>query len=354
MLFRLNEYFSLSRIFPGQRAIGTLRLYRFLLLAFSMGWVSFSQAAVDVWLTKGDKTQLLAQQPALDFQAGAGSGGYTINVTPSTTYQTIDGFGASLTDSSAWLIQNKMNQTQRDNLMNLIFSPTSGIGASYLRIPMGASDFTASGQYTYNDLPSNQTDIPQNNFSIAHDEQYIIPQLQQARALNPELSIVASPWSPPAWMKTNHSLMGGQLDPQYYESYATYFDKFIQAYAAEGVKIDAVTMQNEPHFTPGDYPGMYMSSAQQADLIKNHVGPKFAAEGLDTKIFLWDHNWDEPNFPIDALNDPQLKQYVAGTAFHGYAGDVSINPQFTMPILIRRSSLRKLVAVVGRIIFPII
>ncbi len=227
------------------------------------------------------------------------------------------------TDSSAWLIQNRMNQSQRNDLMNMVFSPTTGIGVNYVRIAMGASDFTASGQYTYNDLPYGQTDVSQSNFSIAHDQQYIIPQLQQAQALNPNLQIMASPWSPPAWMKTNQSLIGGQLDPQYHASYASYFEKFIDAYAAEGLTIDSVSMQNEPHHLPSNYPGAYMSSAQQADLIKNHVGPRFAAEGIDTKIFLWDHNWDEPNYAIDALNDPGVKQYVAGTAFHGYAGDVS-------------------------------
>lgn len=291
--------------------------------AYFWAAISPSSAAVDVWLTKGDKSQLLAQQPALSFQPGSGSGGFIVNVNPNTTYQTIDGFGAALTDSSAWLIQNKMNATQRNNFMNQIFSPTNGIGMSYLRIPMGASDFTASGHYTYNDLPINQTDIPQDNFSIAHDQQYIIPQLQQAKALNPDLSIMASPWSAPAWMKSNKSLIGGTLNPQYYSSYATYFEKFIDAYAAEGLTIDSVSMQNEPHHIPNNYPGTYMSWAQQADLIKNHVGPKFAAEGINTKIFLWDHNWDEPDYAINALNDPQLKQYVAGSAFHSYAGDVS-------------------------------
>ncbi|MEM9351712.1 MAG: glycoside hydrolase family 30 beta sandwich domain-containing protein [Planctomycetota bacterium] len=279
--------------------------------------------AVDVWLTTGDRSSLLDQQQDLIFEPGNGSGGFTITVDPSTTYQTIDGFGASLTDSSAWLIENELNSSQRDKLMNLLFDPESGVGLSYLRQPMGSPDFTASGFYTYNDLPPGQTDVSQSQFSIAHDQQYIIPQLLQAQAINPDLSIMASPWSAPAWMKTNGSLIGGQLQSQYHASYARYFRKFIEAYAAEGLEIDAVTLQNEPLFSPSNYPGMTMSSAQQGDIIKNHLGPEFQAAGINTDIVLYDHNWDVTSYAIDQLNDPGVKQYVAGTAFHGYAGDVS-------------------------------
>ncbi|MEM8944986.1 MAG: glycoside hydrolase family 30 beta sandwich domain-containing protein [Planctomycetota bacterium] len=279
--------------------------------------------AVDVWLTTGDRSSLLSQQQDLIFQPGNGSGGFTINVNPNNTFQTIEGFGASLTDSSAWLIENKTNADQRDDLMKLLFDPSNGIGINYLRLPMGASDFTASGFYTYNDLPNGQTDVTQSQFSISHDQQYIIPQLQEALAINPDLKLMGSPWSAPAWMKTSNSLIGGQLESQFYSSYATYFQSYIEAYANEGLEIDAVTLQNEPLFTPGNYPGMSMSAAEQADLVKNHFGPTFAAANLDTKIVLYDHNWDVTSYAIDALNDPLVKQYVAGTAFHGYAGNVS-------------------------------
>ncbi len=294
------------------------------LAALSMaGIFAASAAAVDVWLTTGDRSSLLDQQQDLVFQPGNGSGGFTITVDPSTTYQTIDGFGASLTDSSAWLIENELNSTQRDKLMNLLFDPANGVGLSYLRQPMGAPDFTASGHYSYNDLPPGQTDASQSQFSIAHDQQYIIPQLLQAQAINPSLSIMASPWSAPGWMKTSGSLIGGSLQTQYHASYALYFRKFVEAYAAEGIEIDAVTLQNEPLFSPSNYPGMTMSSAQQGDIIKNHLGPQFQAAGIDTDIVLYDHNWDVTSYAIDLLNDPGVKQYVAGTAFHAYAGDVS-------------------------------
>ena len=285
--------------------------------------IALRAAAVDVWLTTGDKSHLLAQQQDKIFQPGAGSGGFSIEISPNTTFQTIKGFGAALTDSSAWLIENELNTAQRDDLMKLLFSPTNGIGINYLRLPMGASDFTASGFYTYNDLPNGQTDGTQSQFSISHDQQYIIPQLLQAQSLNPDLQLMGSPWSAPAWMKTNNSLIGGELESQNYGSYAIYFKKFIEAYGTEGLTIDAITLQNEPLFTPGNYPGMAMSSAQQADFIKNHLGPLFQAENIGTEIVAYDHNWDVTNFAIDLLNDPLVKQHVSGTAFHGYAGNVS-------------------------------
>jgi len=311
---------------PGNhKAIHSLKLAVTVAALLSVDrWIGMESAsAIEVWLTTGDKSSLLEQQQDLIFQPGSGSGGFTINVTPTTTFQTIEGFGASLTDSSAWLIENEMSSSQRNDLMNLLFDPTNGVGMNYLRLPMGASEFTASGFYTYNDLPGGQTDMTQSQFSIAYDQQYIIPQLQQALAINPDLKLMGSPWSAPAWMKTNSSLIGGQLQSQYYGSYATYFQKYIEAYAAEGLVIDAITLQNEPLATPVNYPGMSMSSTQQIDLIKNYVGPTFAAANIDTKIILYDHNWDDTSYAIDALNDPLVRQYVAGTAFHGYAGDVS-------------------------------
>jgi glucosylceramidase len=292
-----------------------------LLLAMALG--HSHAVAVDVWVTRGNKSKLLAQQTDLLLQSGNGSGGITITVDANQQYQTMAGFGASLTDSSAWLIQNELNSTQRDKLMKLLFSPDTGAGFSYLRLPMGASDFTASGVYTYNDLPSGQTDATQSQFSIAHDEPYIIPELLQAKSLNPDLKLMGSPWSAPAWMKTNHSLYGGELQTQWYDSYAVYLKKFIDAYAAQGLPIDSISIQNEPENVNFSYPTMAMSAAQQADIIKNHIGPMFAAAGIDTKLLIYDHNWDDPDYPIDILDDADAAQYVAGTAFHAYAGDVS-------------------------------
>jgi glucosylceramidase len=274
--------------------------------------------AVNIWLTSGDKSQLLKQNADVVFEPGTGSGGTLITVSPTTTFQTMSGFGAALTDSSAWLMQNRMNPTQRDKLLQQLFSPESGIGINYLRLPMGASDFTASGFYSYNDNPPGGSDPSQANFSIAHDEAYIIPQLQRAKELNPDLKIMASPWSAPAWMKTNSSLTGGSLRTNYEASYALYLAKFVQACEAEGLPIDALTLQNEPLHT-SNYPTMSMSATQQTNLIKNHVGPLFQSEGIDTKIVVYDHNWDNTDYPLQVLDDPAARQYVAGTAFHGYS-----------------------------------
>jgi glucosylceramidase len=281
-----------------------------------------TSVAVDVWVTTGDKSRLLQQQSDVVFEPGPGSGGTAVNVIPSTTYQTIVGFGASMTDASAWLLENKLSETQRNKLMQQLFSPTAGIGLNYLRVPIGASDFTASGYYTYDDNPPGGTDEFQEHFSIGHDEAYIIPRLQQARALNPELKLMASPWSAPAWMKTNNSLTGGSLKSQWEAAYARYLAKFVQAYEAEGLPIDTLTLQNEPLHT-SNYPTMFMSAAQQIDLLKYNVGPLFADENISTKLLAYDHNWDNTAYPIEVLNDPDAAVYLAGTAFHAYAGNVT-------------------------------
>ncbi|MDQ0062197.1 S-layer homology domain-containing protein [Paenibacillus harenae] len=288
--------------------------------------VSASAEPVKVWMTTGDKSKLLDEQEDVFFEADSGQEELTINVDENTKYQSIDGFGGSLTDSSAYVIYNELDETAREELMNKLFGLSDGgVGFSYMRLPMGSSDF-ATSTYTYNDRPAGGTDLALEHFSIEHDSAYIIPVIKQALEINPELKIVASPWSAPAWMKTNDSLIKGKLKPEYYDVYARYFVKFIQAYEAEGIAIDAVTLQNEPHHEAGDYPGMRMEPEEQAAFVKR-LGPAFEEAGIDTKILVWDHNWDEPVYPIDVLNDPEAKPYIAGSAFHGYAGSVENQSQ---------------------------
>lgn len=275
-----------------------------------------------MWLTTGDELAQLRQQPGLNFRLGAGGNSIQILVSENTRYQQIEGFGAAVTDSAAWVIQNQLSPAQRDAVMTSLFSPSNGIGISFVRAPMGASDF-ARHPYTYDDMPSGQTDPDLDHFSIDHDRAYILPILRQARSINPQVKLMASPWSPPAWMKQAYKLNGSYLNPAHYPAFAQYFVRFIQAYQAEGVPIYAVTLQNEPHYTDKTYPTMRMYSSEQAEIIKNHLGPAFVNAGVSAKILAWDHNWSVPNYPLEVLGDASARPFVAGSAWHCYGGDPS-------------------------------
>ncbi|WP_204046463.1 RICIN domain-containing protein, partial [Acrocarpospora phusangensis] len=313
-----------------------------LMVAASVTTLSTAEAAtgpnVSSWVTTPDRTQLMAAGPVRAFSDTVPRPSDTIDVNPGQTYQTMDGFGASLTDSSASLLY-RLPATQRDEVMRSLFSPAEGIGISFLRQPIGASDFVDGPHYTYNDLPAGQTDLQQTRFSIAHDQARILPLLRRARELNPGLKIMASPWSVPAWMKTNNSLVGGRVrnDPAYFRSYALYLLKFVQAYEAAGVPIYALTVQNEPqNRTPDAYPGTDLPVADQTKVI-NELGPMLQQAGLSrVKIISYDHNWTqhpddaadaarlgvpaEPDYPYDALRS-SAAQWIAGTGYHHYAGD---------------------------------
>jgi glucosylceramidase len=251
-----------------------------------------------------------------------------ITMDTTSTYQPIDGFGASLTDSSAWLLDNAMSQAQRRAALKELFDPETGIGLTYLRQPMGTSDFRVSSSmgghddYTYNDLPKGKSDYKLSRFSIAKDEKYIIPMLKKIVEISPDVKIMGSPWSAPHWMKEGETLGGGRLKDDVYDTYALYFAKYIEAYAKHGLTINAVTMQNEPQFEPGSYHGTRMDPPDQIKLALT-MGPLLKARHPDVKILVWDHNWDVPEFPIEVLNDPRAKAYIAGSAFHHYGGNPS-------------------------------
>jgi glucosylceramidase len=272
------------------------------------------------WITTADQARLLAREP--DLPIGAVVDAYTvvIDVDETTAYQEMIGFGAAVTDASAYLIQHKLG-TDRDAIVRELFGPDPGIGLSFVRIPMGASDFS-SRHYSYDDLPAGQTDPALVRFSVAPDHADKLPVLRAAVAVNPRLSLVASPWSPPAWMKTSGSLIGGTLRPELYPAFAEYFAKFVTAYAAEGIPIHAITLQNEPAFEPPDYPGMRLDPAARARVIGRHLGPLFERRGLRTLILDWDHNWDQPQEPLAVLADSAARRYVSGVAWHCYAGGV--------------------------------
>jgi glucosylceramidase len=280
---------------------------------------------VQVVETTGDRMMLLQSQPSLSFGSGGASSGFVINVNEGKRYQQMDGFGASLTDSAAWVVSNKLTAAQQGALWQSLFSPSVGIGVSFLRQPMGATDFSASGNYSYDDVPAGQTDPNLANFSIAHDTTYVIPLLQRALAVNPAIKIVAVPWSPPAWMKKSGTMNGGNMNTAYFPSLAQYFVKFIQAYQEHGVPIYAVLPQNEPLNSNTGYPTEYLPATDEAIFIGKNLGPALsAASGTNNvKILGYDHNWDQPSYPEALLADSAAASHLAGSAFHCYAGDVS-------------------------------
>ena len=257
-----------------------------------------------------------------------------VNIFTSEIYQEIDGFGAALTNSSAWLIDNS---TRREEIIEDLFSPDSGIGISYIRLAMGSSDFVQGEHYSYAETPNDTT---LSDFSIERDREHIIPVLQDILAINPDIKIMGSPWSPPGWMKTSGQFVCGshwdsRLKTEMYSVYADYFVKFIEEYAIEGIQIHAITIQNEPLYCPWDYPGLYMPGDQQRDFIKV-LGPKFSENGIDTEIVIFDHNWDGTSddgspqtgafdYAKIIYDDPVALSYIAGTGFHGYGnGEASM------------------------------
>src|SRR5690606_24168769 len=277
--------------------------------------------SADVWVTTGNKTKLLSQQSSVAIYDNNATDYPSVSVDFSQQYQEIDGFGAALTGSSAYVI-SQMNASQKEALLKDLFSEQEGIGLSYLRLTIGASDFSLQ-DFTYDDLPAGSTDQNLEQFSIAEDEAYVIPVFQSVLGYAPDIKIVSSPWSAPAWMKDSGSLGGGSLDPQWYGVYGDYFVKYINAYANHGITIDAVTPQNEPLHETGGYPTMEMTATEQAEFIKSSLGPKFQQAGLTTKIIAYDHNFDQPSYPISVLGDLEAAQYIDGSAFHAYGGDVS-------------------------------
>lgn len=253
--------------------------------------------------------------------------GIPITINPTQVFQEMEGFGAALTESSAYVLNAHLSASERTALLQNLFQPTEGgIGISYLRITMGASDFSLAN-YTYHDLPHGQTDPSLASFSLGNDTQHLIPVLKEILAIAPDLQLMATPWTAPAWMKTNQSLLdGGKLKPEYYAAYAQYFVKYLQAMEQAGIPIASLTIQNEPLHQAG-YPSLRMSAAEQLVFIRDHLGPAFDQEGLDTKVIVYDHNWDEIVYPLEILNDTLAKRFVWGTAFHCYGGRVEAMSQ---------------------------
>jgi glucosylceramidase len=279
---------------------------------------SFSD--VSFWVSKADKSMLMTQNnDALSEKVPSAPARFFVN--QEQRFQEMDGFGFALTGGSASHLMG-MTAANRTALLRELFSDDEGaIAMSYIRITIGASDLD-DNPFSYNDMPNNVPDESLSNFSIDPDRAMLIPVLKEILAINPDIKIMGSPWSPPAWMKTNKSTIGGELLERYYDAYANYFVKYIKAYAAEGITINAITIQNEP-LHGGNNPSLYMPADQQNNFIKQSLGPIFQNEGISTKIIIYDHNADRTDYPIEILDDSVTRSYVDGSAFHLYGGSIN-------------------------------
>lgn len=288
-------------------------------------WVIFEFMCVPLnaqsvqYITTGDKTQLLQKHIVKSEKTNQAI--FTVEVNEQKKFQTMEGFGFALTGGSAALI-DALPTIKKKALLNELFAAgPHQLGISYVRISMGASDLDAT-VFSYCDLPKGETDSTLKNFNLSQDTLHLIPVLKAALKLNPSLKIMASPWSPPIWMKSNGNSMGGKLLKKYYDSYALYFVKYIKAMRSNGIEIHSLTMQNEPEHG-GNNPSLLMDAEEQKVFLRDHLGPLFKRENIKTEIVLFDHNADHPNYPISILDDSKAKEYAAGSAFHLYLGNES-------------------------------
>jgi glucosylceramidase len=277
---------------------------------------------IDSWITNPDRSALFERQyDSLFFSTSNKGGGATIVIDERQQLQGIDGFGFALTGGSAGLIM-KMSSDKRNTLLQELFSDDgNSIGISYIRLSIGASDLN-DFVFSYDDLPEGETDFELKKFSLAQDLNDVVPVMKEIQTINPAIKILGSPWSAPKWMKTNNDIRSGSLKKECYNVYALYFVKYIQAMKKEGIAIDAITVQNEP-LNSRNTPSMPWFVSEQTSFIRDHLGPAFKKAGLTTKIILFDHNCDRPDYPLTLLSDPELAQYVDGSGFHHYGGDLS-------------------------------
>ena len=276
---------------------------------------------VDFYLTKGNGSEKLDKQSGT-ISFGSSPNSYAnIEINAEESFQSVEGFGFTLTGGSAALI-NSLNDSKKDELLQQLFGKgEDGISISYLRVSIGASDLDAT-TFSYDDIPEGETDEDLSEFSLSKDMENLIPLLKEILEINPDISILGSPWSPPVWMKDNKSTKGGSLLPEYYDVYAQYFVKYIQQMKEQGITINAITPQNEP-LHPGNNPSLLMLADDQAKFIGNNLGPAFEDANINTKIIIYDHNADRPDYPISILNNNTARPYIGGSAFHLYAGDIN-------------------------------
>jgi glucosylceramidase len=282
------------------------------------------RADVQLWLTNADKSALFElQKPYLHFskaKSQESANELTIEINDHNKFQSVDGFGFALTGGSAQHLAH-MDAAKRAALLRDLFGADGNdIGISYLRISIGSSDLS-DHVYSYDDMPVGQSDPELAKFNLDPDRAEVVPILKEILAINPKIKILGSPWSAPAWMKTNDNSKGGKLKTENYGTYAKYFVKYIQGMEAEGIQITAITIQNEP-LNDKNTPSMLMPSEEEARFIKDYLGPAFREARLRTKIILYDHNCNVPDYAISILKDPLAYRYVDGSGFHLYEGQI--------------------------------
>jgi glucosylceramidase len=272
-----------------------------------------------VWLTDPGLKVLFQEQEKITFSKTEFQGP-VIEINPEMPYQEMDGFGFTLTQGTAKHLLGMSESARKELLQELFGDDENSIRINYLRLSIAASDLNET-VFSYHDLEEGEEDPELEKFDLGPDREDVIPVLKEILAINPDIKLMGSPWSPPAWMKDNNDTRGGMLLPENYDAYALYFVKYIQQMAEEGFIIDAVTVQNEP-LHPGNNPSLLMLPEEQRDFIKYHLGPKFEEFGIQTKIIIYDHNADRPDYPISILDDPEAKKYIDGSAFHLYGGKI--------------------------------
>jgi len=291
-------------------------------LAWCAGLSAQNTNSIEAWVTKADRSMLFQQQERnFTFNERARGSGFPIIIDERQAFQTIDGFGFAMTEGSAYHLHRMSATARRQILRELFAADGTNVGISYIRLSLGASDLN-NFVYSYNDLPEGATDFELKKFSLSHDMDDIVPVMKEVLAINPNIKILASPWSAPAWMKENNNVRDGALRKDCYDVYARYFVKYVEAMKKEGITIDAITVQNEP-LNYRNTPSMPYTLQQQAEFVKLHLGPAFREAGLSTKIILFDHNCDRPDYPLAIMRDSVISQYVDGAGFHHYGGDIS-------------------------------
>ncbi|MEN9717219.1 MAG: hypothetical protein RIQ99_97 [Pseudomonadota bacterium] len=307
---------------------GVLRRIGELALVIALGacapkQVVLGQSAVQGWASSADASRKLTPIQGLQLELGVtvSSDPAMIVIEQDRPQQAIVGFGAAMTDSSAYLFERVLDPAERDTLFAELFGE-GGLRLNFVRVPIGASDFSIT-HYSLDDVPPDQSDPQLAHFSMALAEAAQIPALKAARRANPNMVLMATPWSAPGWMKDTGSLITGRLQPQFYPAFAAYFARYLDAMEGEGLAVRYLSVQNEPRFEPKNYPGMAFPARERAQFIGQHLGPLLAARRNTVEILDWDHNWDHPEEPLAVLADPQAARYVAGIAWHCYAGDPS-------------------------------